>query len=238
MNFSLAPQQVLQWTQWLLALALLLQALEYGALAIHTYKPYTSKKIKVMALLRLILSVTLLFYISLELVIALLVIVWWTTQIYKGRFNGGSDSMTATLLVGLLFYCWSPDDESYIKMALWWIALQSVLSYWISGWIKIKDSHWRKGSALIFFSLVEGYNPNPFLKQLKKAPTLSLVLCWLTIIFELSAPLVLFSKTFALMFVSIGILFHFIIFLAFGLNRFFWIWISTYPALLFCQWPY
>ncbi|UUZ62889.1 hypothetical protein LP417_24100 [Polaromonas sp. P1-6] len=35
-------------------------------------------------------------------------------------------------------------------------------------------------------------------------------------------------------FCAVAAVFHFLVFWFFGLNRFFWAWISTFPAVLYC----
>ena len=51
--------------------------------------------------------------------------------------------------------------------------------------------------------------------------------------FELSSLMVLFSASFAITFVIGAFWFHLAVFYFFGLNRFFWSWLATFPGVLF-----
>jgi hypothetical protein len=53
-------------------------------------------------------------------------------------------------------------------------------------------------------------------------------------VWECLAPLALLDARLAVVFCLIAALFHFLVFWFFGLNRFFWAWLSTFPAIIWC----
>lgn len=82
-------------------------------------------------------------------VIALLLLLRW-----RGAFNGGSDFMTLVGLTGLLIAhavgAWSGMEAGW-RAGLWYVALQSLTSYFVSGWVKFLRPEWRSGEALPLF---------------------------------------------------------------------------------------
>jgi hypothetical protein len=48
------------------------------------------------------------------------------------------------------------------------------------------------------------------------------------------APLALLDARLAALFCLIAAFFHYLVFWFFGLNRFFWAWLSTFPAIIWC----
>lgn len=163
--------------------------------------------------LRLILSVSILFtdfwFIYLLLFFSTLLL----SVRCHGPFNGGSDYMTALTLLAMTIN--SPWAYCYL-------ALQVLLSYFISGLVKLKSKHWRNGCSL-----------SNILQTRLQAPRLVLVfLSWAVIIFELLFPFAVFSQSALVIFMVLGIIFHLSNVYILGLNRFFWSWLAAYPSLL------
>jgi hypothetical protein len=150
---------------------------------------------------------------------------------FRGRFSGGADSMGLVLLSGLSVAAWWPEHTS---TALIYIGVQSTLSYLIAGAAKLWRARWRTGAALLsFFAKTSPYDvPRGFEALLGRAHFARGV-SWLTILFELSLGAALFDSKWLLVWMSAAIAFHFLNFVAFGLNRFWWVWISSYPALIY-----
>ena len=157
---------------------------------------------------------------------------------FFGSFNGGSDALTFMVSFGL-FYASLVGSESVAteavaaRAALTWIAIQSALSYFLSGLRKVRHQEWWTGEALASFLKNSPLSIQSVRSFLMESPKLVWVASILTLVFELGFPVCFFSRSLGILFLGSGILFHFGIFVFFGLNRFFWIWISTYPALWF-----
>lgn len=155
---------------------------------------------------------------------------------WRGAFNGGSDFMTLVGLTGLLMahvLSHFSDSAAAWPIAFWYVTLQSLGSYFVSGWVKLMRSEWRSGRALTVFldQAVHGPLPehSPF-----RSPKVALVCSWGFILWESLFPLALWSLPVAAVFCAVAAGFHFLVFWFFGLNRFFWAWLSTFPAILYC----
>ena len=156
---------------------------------------------------------------------------------WRGAFNGGSDFMTLVALSGLLLaelVQLGGDPHLAWRAGLWYICLQSMTSYFMSGWVKLMQPEWRSGQAMIIFLNAAIYGPLPAASVLRK-PWLARLGAWAFIGWECAAPLALLDPLVAFVFCAIALLFHFLVFWFFGLNRFFWAWIVTFPAILACS---
>ena len=161
----------------------------------------------------------------------LLLLVRW-----RGAFNGGSDFMTLIVLTGMLIaQCMAQagDPELGWRAGLWYISLQTVTSYFMSGWVKLLQPQWRSGEALVVFLNGAIYGPLPA-RHLLSRPLLARAAAWAFIVWECSFPLVFVGPLTALFFCATAVVFHFLVFWFFGLNRFFWAWLATFPAILGC----
>lgn len=163
--------------------------------------------------------------------IALVLLMRW-----RGAFNGGSDFMTLVGLTGLLIahaVGASADPEQGWRAGLWYVTLQSITSYFVSGWVKLLRPEWRSGRALAVFLDTGVYGPLP-VQSLYRHPLVARTCSWGFTVWEGLFPLALLDVRLALAFCAVAALFHFLVFWFFGLNRFFWAWLSTYPAILYC----
>jgi hypothetical protein len=163
--------------------------------------------------------------------IALVLLLRW-----RGAFNGGSDFMTLVGLTGLLIAhgvgaLWGM--ETGWRAGFWYITLHALTSYFMSGWVKLLHPSWRTGRALSQFLDTGIYGPlAPH--SLYRNPVLARVISWTFTVWEGLFPLALLDLRLAALFCAVASLFHFLVFRYFGLNRFFWAWMTTYPAILWC----
>lgn len=150
---------------------------------------------------------------------------------WRGSFNGGSDYLTliitSCLFVGSL-------HPLLAKAALWYITLQVVSSYFLAGLYKIKEPKWRLGTAVFGFVSSPSYKTPQFILDKSRDPNWAKMLAWGVILFELSFPLALFHPL-TKFYIVLGMAFHLMNFITFGLNRFFWVWCASYPALYFAS---
>jgi len=178
---------------------------------------------------------------------------------WRGTFNGGSDFMTIVVLTGLVIS--SPGamvlpPDLAARAGLWYVSIHTLTSYFISGAIKLLHANWRNGRALTYFLDSAAHGPvqpgaetathavgatlsktvSPARKRFFswQNPFFASSASWTFIIWECSAPLALWSVTFAAVFCLVALIFHFLVFWYFGLNRFFWAWISAFPAIIYC----
>jgi len=73
------------------------------------------------------------------------------------------------------------------------------------------------------------------LRALAGRPRLLLAASWAVMLFELLFPLALLHPAALVAALAGAALFHLANALLFGLNRFFWVWLAAYPALLWFQ---
>jgi hypothetical protein len=164
-------------------------------------------------------------------VLAVLLLLRW-----RGAFNGGSDFMTLVGLTGLLLahgLGTLTEPAQAWRIALWYVTLQSLGSYFVSGWIKLMRPEWRSGLALTVFLDQAVHGPLPD-KSIFRSPMVARLCSWSFILWEGLFPLALWSFHVAAVFCAVAAVFHFLVYWFFGLNRFFWAWLSTFPAILYC----
>lgn len=162
---------------------------------------------------------------------ALLLLLRW-----RGAFNGGSDFMTLVGLTGLLLaHALGPftSAETAWHVALWYVTVHSLSSYFVSGWVKLMRPEWRSGRALTVFLDNGVYGPLPA-DSIFRSPRLAMLCSWSFTVWEGLFPLALLDVRLAALMCATAVAFHFMVFWFFGLNRFFWAWLSTFPAILYC----
>ncbi len=185
--------------------------------------------------LRAGLAVTLMAgYLPLAGAVALFVLALLLLFRWRGAFNGGSDFMTLVGLTGLLI---AHSVGAYAGMAqgwragLWYVALQAITSYFMSGWVKLLRPQWRSGRALPFFLDTGVYGPLAA-DSVFRRPLVARTCAWSFTVWEGCFPLALLDVRLAALFCAVAAAFHFGVFWYFGLNRFFWAWLTTFPAVL------
>lgn len=218
----------LRLTEILLALAFIWQSLE------HFYVS-TSKASRYLFLSRIVLSIFLIIgfqtqWVSLVLVgVGLLML-----KRFQGPYNGGSDRMSLLILCCLCLVHFMPTLQ-WQEYVFGYLALQLVLSYFISGWVKVLNSEWRNGRALQDIFVFSAYPVSESLRGWADWPRLLCVMSWAVMLFELLFPLTLVTQMTLISGLVIATIFHFGNACLFGLNRFFWIWIAAYPSILWLQ---
>jgi hypothetical protein len=184
---------------------------------------------------RLLLAILLITGAQTALVAALLLLLGLLQlQRFQGPYNGGSDRMSLLILCCLCLTHWLP-RERWQEIAFGYLALQLVLSYFISGWVKVVNPQWRNGRALRDVFEFSAYPASESLRRWAQRPQLMLGMSWAVMLFELLFPLALLSAPSLYAALPIAASFHFANACLFGLNRFFWIWIAAYPSLIWFQ---
>jgi hypothetical protein len=155
---------------------------------------------------------------------------------WRGAFNGGSDFMTLMVLLGLVIaplVSLCGDAELGWRAGFGFIALQAISSYFLSGSVKLLRAEWRNGQAMTIFlnEAVRGpLSPGHWARH----PAMARLASWSFILWECAFPLALWQPDLALLFCAVAAVFHFLVFWFFGLNRFFWAWLASFPAIIWC----
>lgn len=190
--------------------------------------------------LRLCLALWLMFAgLGLGGAVLLFAIAWVLLMRWRGAFNGGSDFMTLVGISGLLLAqvvgALSSPEVGW-RAALWYVTVQTLSSYFVSGWVKLLRPEWRSGAALPAFLDSGIYGPLQGNSRYR-SPRVACVLSWGFTVWEGCFVLALINIHWAMAMCVGGVLFHFMVFWHFGLNRFFWAWLASYPAVIYCaQW--
>lgn len=158
----------------------------------------------------------------------------WMLDRFGGPYNGGSDKMSLLILWCLTAAHLLP-EPIWQQTAFAYLGTQVVLSYFISGQVKVMNPAWRSGQALVDVFAFSAYPVSENLRDLAKWPGLLWVMSWAVMVFEVAFPLTLLHPLSLKIGLVLGAGFHLANAMLFGLNRFFWIWLAAYPALLWLQ---
>ena len=156
----------------------------------------------------------------------------WQLHRFRGPYNGGADKMVLLSLTCLALAHWVPVAQ---EVALAYLAVQLVLSYFVSGWVKVKNPDWRDGTALAEVFALSAYPASNALRGLAAYPGLMRWGSFAVIGFELAFPIALFSSATLLGALALAAVFHTANACLFGLNRFLWAWLAAFPALIWFQ---
>lgn len=191
--------------------------------------------VKMLGFIRALLAVLLMLGLQPSLVESALlvtaVILIWR---FQGPYNGGSDTMTVLVLLCLWLSHIAP-NRYWQEIALGYLAIQLMLSYFQSGWVKVVNPAWRSGRALQQVFAVSAYPVSEDVRLWAQRPLVILFMSWAVIGFELVFPLALFNQTLLMVALAIATLFHLANACLFGLNRFFWIWPAAFPVIVWFQ---
>lgn len=155
-------------------------------------------------------------------------------QRFQGPYNGGSDRMGLLALWCLTVSQCLPPGKGR-EIAFGYLGVQLILSYFISGWVKVVNPEWRSGRALRQVFAFSAYPVSESLRGWAQRPKLLRAMAWSVMGLELVFPLTLASHTTLIVALTLTAAFHLANACLFGLNRFFWTWVATYPALIWLQ---
>lgn len=216
----------LRLTEILLSLALLQQSFE------HLHGP---KRNRLMFAARAILCALLVCGLWTSAALAGLALISLVIlRRYNGPYNGGADRMGLLALWCLTAAHFLP-QERWREIAFGYLGAQLVLSYFISGWVKVVNPDWRSGRALRDVFLFSAYPVAENLRRLANRPSLLFAASWAVMLLELAFPFALLSQPTLIIALCLTAAFHLANACLFGLNRFFWTWLAAYPALVWLQ---
>jgi hypothetical protein len=169
--------------------------------------------------------------------VAILAVVFFTSLLMHFRCPfgmDGSDQMLTQIFGALLIGELSGSHLGH-KAALWFIAAQACLSYFTSGMAKAVSPHWRDGKVLFGIFNTRTYGYEPAARWLQKSPEITKFLGWGAVFMECIFPVsVLVGFPACLLFIAWGVAFHVMNAVVMGLNSFFWSFVATYPAVIYC----
>ncbi|MGA3541766.1 alpha/beta fold hydrolase [Micromonosporaceae bacterium DT194] len=125
-----------------------------------------------------------------------------------------------------------------VDAALWFLSLQSVLSYTVSGWAKLPSETWRSGRALPGIVRTITYGDKQAWELMRRFPRLTKLTAHGVLAMECAFPLVYAAKGRpAPYLLAAAGAFHLANSRVMGLGRFFWAFTSTYPAVVYTTRP-
>lgn len=211
----------------------ILMGFAFAQQSIEHIKSYANERL--IFIPRLLLAVLLIIGFHTAWVLLLLLVLGLAMlHRFQGPYNGGADRMSLLVLCCLCLTHLAPTTY-WREVAFGYLALQLVLSYFISGWVKIVNPDWRSGRALCDVFQFSVYPASESLRQWSESPRMLFLMSWAVMLFELLFPASLLSITSLGMILFITASFHFANACLFGLNRFFWIWIAAYPSIIWFQ---
>ena len=186
-------------------------------------------------IIRFILAILLAIGFQTTLVVALLMLLALAIlHRFQGPYNGGADRMGLLILCCLCLAHFAP-TQYWKEVAFGYLAIQLMLSYFISGLVKVVNPDWRNGRALNDVFLFSVYPASESLRQWANWPRLLFIMSWGVMLIELIFPFALFSSITLYAALFLTACFHLSNAFVLGLNRFFWIWISAYPSIIWFQ---
>lgn len=222
MTFELA----VRLTEILLALAFLQQCAEHI---------FWSGETRLLFLPRAVLSVVVLTGIFSEwALLGLTLHSFLFLHRFNGPYNGGSDRMGLLVLYCLCMAQLLPAGLPR-EAAFGYLGMQVLLSYFISGWVKIINPEWRSGRALRDVFSFSAYPVSENLRGFAQRPRLLWGMSWAVMGFEVVFPLAILHPVTLPVALAVAALFHLANACLFGLNRFLWFWIASYPSILWVQ---
>lgn len=167
--------------------------------------------------------------------LAFLFAVGSAANLRNAPYGAETENRFSLVIIGALFLRAIAPTEFITEISLWFIALQSCLSYLTAGVAKLFNKNWRGGDALLNIANSPTLSVMPKLAVFfNKHRSVGKSLTWLTLAVECLFPLVLLiGQPWYLFFLIWGSAFHLANAVLLRLNKFFWVWIATYPAIVF-----
>ncbi|WP_344637248.1 hypothetical protein [Kitasatospora cystarginea] len=146
-------------------------------------------------------------------------------------YDGSDNISLITFLVAAIEKAF-PGDYQAREACIRFIAFQSCVAYAAAGAVKLVSPIWRDGSAITGIFRTSVYGDKGLYRLLCLHPAVPRIVAWSVILGELTFPLVLVApKPVARGILGMGVLFHLANGRFMGLNRFFWAFTATYPAV-------
>lgn len=190
-----------------------------------------------MLLTRLSLSIYLVFVPLSPLTVylaAVIVVISLLFAVRNSIGNDGTDQMNMIISV-TLFISFLTHNPVIEGIGLYFIAAQSILAYVVAGTAKLFSGKWRSGVAVIQIMNTETFGFEPVARYLQAAPpVVSRILSWNIMSFEVLFFTTLFLPyPYLFLFLAWGLSFHLFNAFVMGLNHFFWVFLATYPAIIY-----
>ncbi|MCU7820141.1 alpha/beta fold hydrolase [Kitasatospora sp. DSM 101779] len=156
--------------------------------------------------------------------------------LYPGHLYGTDGSDQVSFLVQTVTTVARAGERNprVVDACLWFVAGQSVLSYAVSGWVKLAGPTWRSGQALPGIMRTESYGDRTTWELIRRFPRTARAVAAGVLVLECAFPLVYVARGRpARLMVGSAAAFHLANARVMGLGRFVWSFASMYPAVLY-----
>jgi hypothetical protein len=167
-----------------------------------------------------------------RMVLVLVVLAVSVLLVIRSQYgHDGADQLSLLCFVAFAI----AESTGQLVPVLWFIAGQSALAYLTAGVAKLASPVWRSGRALPEILRTEAYGNTAAYVLVKDKAALAALGTRSVIVFECLFPLALLGNPVvtATLIVS-GVLFHAMNVAVMRLHTFFWSFIATYPAVVYC----
>lgn len=145
----------------------------------------------------------------------------------------GSHQLAVLLFASLAVATIVGPDTLAARLAVWFVVIQACLSYLVAGYYKLISPAWRSGLALPGILSTRQYGNEQAHRLVSERRWVARLGCWAVIVFELAFPLVLLGDpTLVVALLLAGVSFHAGTAVVMSLNVFFWMFVATYPLVL------
>ena len=147
----------------------------------------------------------------------------------------GADQLQVLVLAACLCYLLVP-ESGVAKACGWFVCLQLILSYVTAGLSKLVTPVWQRGIAMTDIVRSRATGLGLAYACARRFPALISLMCWVTIVFEIAFPWLVFGGPSACaVFLVTGVLFHVGVAMIMGLDEFLWAYLAAYPIALRCS---
>lgn len=152
----------------------------------------------------------------------------------RSRYGGdGSDQAALQVHTAATISRLGGDARS-IDAGLWYLSLQGVLSYAVSGWVKLFGRPWREGTAVSGVMRTHTYGHEGVWRFFRKHPALERTATRAMLVFESSYPLVYVGGPVVnAAYSAVAMGFHVANGVVMGLGRFVWGFAAFHPAIAY-----
>lgn len=185
-------------------------------------------------LVRLICSLLLILFFSYNWIFLIFLIIAQLIFNIRNIYTlSGADQMQSIILFGVFISSFNTNG-SIALLSFYFITIQLLLSYFFTGFHKIKSKNWRNGQALLLVLNSETFGNQKLLKFLYKNNNIAIFFCWLIMISQLTFVFSFFIfPQLTIIYLAVFFIFHLSIAFFMNLNHFFWVFISTYPIVFY-----
>jgi hypothetical protein len=207
------------------------QAVRWGAGRWHSGLP-------ALAATRLLLGVLMLLDadvgVSWKWVVVGQLLVSWLTCLVLPLTKGADTQLTLITYSAIALTLFS-DTPAAATYCLYFLTIQLCLAYFAAGFHKLRSPYWRSGYAIAGILSTRLFGFPRLAVWLDRRVWVSRPMCWATILWETTFPVVLVApREVCWFYLASGITFHVSTAFTMGLNKFLWAFVALYPAAIYC----